>query len=137
MIIDAQNLLIGRMATFVAKRALLGENVDVINCEKAVIGGNRAFTLSKYVHRLERGQIRKGPYVYRRADMFVRRCIRGMLPYKQARGKEAFSRIKCYIGFPEELKSQKAITVKGANAEKLPTLKYLYVEEICKRLGGK
>ena len=37
MIIDAKNLVLGRMATVVAKEALLGEKIDIINCEKAVV----------------------------------------------------------------------------------------------------
>ncbi len=37
MIIDANNMILGRLASFAAKKALLGEKIDVINCEKAVI----------------------------------------------------------------------------------------------------
>jgi large subunit ribosomal protein L13 len=137
MIIDATNLLIGRMATRVAKKALLGEKIDVINCEKAVISGTKANLVEKYKLKLQRGQIRKGPYVYRRPDMFVRRTMRGMLPYKQAKGREAFSRIRCYVGLPEELKKQRAQTITEANVAKLPVLKYVPVGELCRLIGAK
>ena len=42
MIIDASNLILGRLATFVAKQALLGEQVFIANCEKSVISGDKA-----------------------------------------------------------------------------------------------
>lgn len=137
MIIDATDLLLGRMATKAAKKALLGENVDIVNCENAVISGTKKDIIRQQMMRFQRGQIRKGPYVYRRPDMFVRRVIRGMLPYKRARGREAFARIKCYIGFPEEMKAQKAQTITDANAAKLPDLKFVKVGEICRLIGAK
>jgi len=36
-VIDSENLLVGRLASMVAKRALAGEEIAVINAEKAVI----------------------------------------------------------------------------------------------------
>ena len=47
MIIDANNLILGRMATFIAKQALLGEDIKIVNCEKAVITGDRKEILLK------------------------------------------------------------------------------------------
>ena len=32
-VIDAEDMILGRLAAVVAKRALLGENIDIINCE--------------------------------------------------------------------------------------------------------
>ena len=40
-IIDASNLLLGRLASIIAKRLLSGEEIIVVNAEKAVISGNR------------------------------------------------------------------------------------------------
>jgi len=137
MIIDATNLLVGRMATRVAKKALLGEAIDIVNCEKAVISGNKKQILEKYMNALQRGEIRKGPYVYRKPDLFVKRVIRGMLPRKRARGREALSRIMCHIGVPEELKNKKADTITAADYSKLPNHKIITVKEICSRIGWK
>jgi len=47
MIVDASNMILGRMVSYVAKKALLGEKVDIVNCEKAVITGNGAQGLQK------------------------------------------------------------------------------------------
>ena len=41
MIIDAKDLIAGRMGAFVAKQLLLGETVDIVNAEKAVISGKK------------------------------------------------------------------------------------------------
>ena len=41
MIVDANNLVLGRLATVVAKKGLLGEKVDVINCENCRIIHNK------------------------------------------------------------------------------------------------
>ena len=36
MIIDARNLILGRLATITAKKALQGEDIHIINCENIV-----------------------------------------------------------------------------------------------------
>lgn len=137
MIIDANDMVLGRVATFAAKKALLGEKVNIVNCEKAVMTGNKETILAKYRQKRERGRPTKGPFIHRRSDMFVRRAIRGMLPYKQAKGKDAFQRVMCYMGVPEEFKEKDLVKVEGAETTKLPNLKFTKVEEICKFMGGR
>ena len=137
MIINAENLILGRIGTVVAKRALLGEKIDIVNCEKAVMTGSKEDILQKYRARRARGQTNQGPFIPRRPDMFVRRMIRGMLPYKQAKGRDAFERVMCYLGIPEEFKDKETETIKNANISKIPTLKYMTVKEICKEMGAK
>ena len=136
MIVDAKDQIFGRMANFAAKKALLGENIDIINCEKAVITGSRHYIIRKYNIRRARGQPTKGPFLPRRPDLFVRRAVRGMLPRKKERGKIAYSRIKCHIGAPEKL-TGKIFKPEKAHISKLPSLKYMYVEELCKLLGAR
>lgn len=134
--IDATDLIVGRMATVVAKRALLGEAINIVNCENAVMSGDRDEIFAKYKNKRKRGIPTKGPFLPRRPDMFVKRIIRGMLPYKQYKGDVAFKRIKCYIGLPENLK-EKIETIKKANVSKLPNYRYVKVGNICINLGWK
>jgi large subunit ribosomal protein L13 len=134
MIIDAKDAILGRLSSYIAKQILLGNKVDVINCEEAVISGRKHSILEEYIRRLHRKAPGKGPYFYRRPDMFVRRTIRGMLPFKRARGRDAFKSIKCYIGVPDNLKNEKALKI-GASAEKLQSTDYLKVKDICKAIG--
>lgn len=131
MILDATNQILGRMATEVAKKALLGEKIDIVNCEKAVISGNRSQILGEYKHRRERGTPAKGPFFPRMPERLVKRTIRGMLPYKQYKGELAFKRIKCYVGVPEEMKNEKFQKIEKADVEKLPNYKYITIKEIC------
>jgi len=137
MIIDAKNAILGRLSTYVAKQVLLGNKVDVINCEECAISGNNHTTLNEYIRRLHRRAPAKGPYFYRRPDMFVKRTIRGMLPFKRARGRDAFKNIKCYIGVPENLKNGNALTVKNSSIDKLHSADYLKIKDLCKSVGGR
>lgn len=137
MILDATNLILGRLASFAAKKALLGENIEIINCENAVISGNRKTTLKAHKERLHRGSKTRGPFTYRKPNMFVKRTIRGMLPYKKENGKKALKRIKCYIGVPDKFKDKKTEQLEKMDLSKLPVMKYVSVKEICKSIGGK
>lgn len=137
MLLDANGLIIGRLGTFAAKKALLGERVDIINCEKAVISGRKEEVFAKYKRRSNMGTPRKGPFIPRMPDRFVRRIIRGMFPMQKAKGRQAYKNVKCYIGVPEEFKGKAAETIPNASADKLPTLKKVSIAEVCRFLGGK
>ena len=137
MIIDASNLLLGRLAATAAKKALLGEKIDIVNCEKAVVSGNKEKILQRFKQKKSMGIPLKGPYYPRMPDRMVRRTIRGMLPYKKEKGKNAFERVMCYIGVPEKFKDKKMETIKEADVEKMPNLKYVSIGQISKFLGAK
>lgn len=137
IIIDAEDMIAGRLSTFVAKKALLGEEVRIINSEKAVISGKKANTFADYDTKLAMGTPRKGPIILRRPERILRRIIRGMLPYKKPRGKEAYKRILCYMGVPDEFKDKKAVKVEGAEKTKLPNMKYVTIYDISRRIGAK
>lgn len=137
MIIDAKNLIVGRIATVAAKKALLGEEVTVVNCQDAIMTGKKEAIFARYMLRRNRGLHTKGPFYHRQADRFVRRIIRGMLPYKQEKGKEAFKRIMCYVGVPAVFEGKEIVSITEADISHVPSLKYVTVKEICQHLGGK
>ena len=135
---DGEGMILGRLAARVAKDALLGEEVKVVNCEKVVISGKKTNTFANEKQkRARKGYPLKSAKFTRLPDRVVRRSIRGMLPWKQARGKDAFKRIMCHVGVPAELTDKEKITIKEASTEKLPTLRYTTVGAVCKQLGGK
>ena len=136
MIIDAKDAILGRLSTFAAKQALLGNKVDVVNCEEAVVSGKKQAILENYIRRIDRKAPGKGPYLYRRPDFFVRRTIRGMLPFKRARGRDAFRNVKCHIGMPENLRNGEAVILKD-NASTLHSADCLKVKDICRSIGWK
>jgi large subunit ribosomal protein L13 len=137
ILIDGKDLIVGRVATFVAKQALLGETVRIVNSEKMIITGPKKFLKNDVMRRRDQGTWSKGPFYFRQADRFVRRIVRGMLPYKTNRGKTAYGRVLCYVGMPEEFKTQKQITIEKANIRKVPNLQYMTVEQLCKHMGAK
>ena len=137
MIIDATNLILGRLATKAAKQALEGEDIVVVNCEKVVITGNRKQLLENYAKKFDVGQVNQGPYFPRRPDMLVRRTIRGMLPRKNPKGRVAFARVKCYIGLPPEIKPEEVKTAPEANIERIKKATHISVLELCKHIGYK
>lgn len=137
MIIDANNLILGRFATVAAKKSLLGEKINIVNCENAVVIGKKKSILVNYKQKADRGIPAKGPFIPKTPDRFVRRAIRGMLPYKKEKGRLAFKNVKCYIGVPSEFKEKKKNTIKEASIEKSKDQRYVTIKEICKHLGGK
>jgi large subunit ribosomal protein L13 len=137
MKIDAENLVAGRFATVAAKNALLGEEVEIINCSKAVISGSRKEIFADYMRKQKMGTHRKGPFYFRQPDRFVKRLIRGMLPHRQEKGRLALSRIKCFSGIPESVEREDFKSLDSANVKKLRSTDFVYVEDICRIMGGK
>lgn len=125
------------MATKVAELAKLGNEVIVVNCEKAIISGSRKEIIQSYLTRLHRGSTEKGPFQPKRPDKFVRRTIRGMMDYKGFKGKPAFARVKTFIGVPEEYTGKADSSYDFKKSEDLEKYKFTTVEDVCKQLGGK
>ena len=134
IIIDAKGLILGRMASIVAKRLLQGESVIVLNAEKAAISGKRLRIVKEAKTFLEVGHPRKGPFHYRRPDRIVRKTVRGMLPRRKPKGKQAFKRLKVYLGTPSEFSDKEIQTIREASAEKLKS-PYITVGELAKEIG--
>ncbi len=103
-IIDATGCAMGRLASVVAKRLLLGEKVEIVNAEKAVVTGEAQ---NFFKEKVARGSRDWGPYYPQQSNMIFRRVIRGMLPFKNTRGREAFKRLRVHIGVPAELSGSK------------------------------
>jgi large subunit ribosomal protein L13 len=130
-VIDATDARLGRMATHAAKAALQGKKVVIVNCEEAIITGNRKQILAHYIWARDIGRPTKGPFVPRMPDRFVRRIVRSMLPYKTPHGREAFHRVQCYIGTP------KGYEGKAVQVEANPATRSIRVRELCTLLGGR
>ncbi len=118
-IVDADGLILGRMCSIIAKRLLKGESISVVNAEKAVLSGRRKSRVKEAHVFLEVGKPVTGPFHYRRPDRLFRRTVRGMLPFKQPKGKQAYKRLRVFMGVPDELADKKAETLADAKAAKL------------------
>ncbi|MEE8632471.1 MAG: 50S ribosomal protein L13 [Candidatus Bathyarchaeia archaeon] len=133
-VIDATDLILGRMATVVAKRLLQGEQITILNAEKAVVSGKRSSRVKELKKRLEIGHPRKGPYLPRHPDRFVKRSIRGMLPRKKPKGIKAYRRLRVFIGVPRELEGETMEQLPEAHVEKLKS-PYITVGELVQEIG--
>ena len=133
-IIDASGATLGRLSTATAKRLLKGEEIAVVNSEKAIISGKKVSIKSRYKQKREVGTDRKGPFFPRMPDRIVKRTIRGMIPYQTPHGRTAFKRLKCYIGVPKEFEGKKFESIK--DAEKQP-IDFMTIGELSRSLGAK
>ena len=127
IIIDGKHATMGRLASYVAKQAMLGKEVIIVNSNEVVIIGNKKDILSKYFRKFSLGgSSLKGPKVAKNPESLLKRTIRGMLDHKQGRGHDAFKRIKCYNSIPEEYKDSKKILAGKEKRGKFITLSQLF-----------
>jgi len=133
---DAENQILGRLSSVIAKELLKGERIVVVNAEKAVLAGNRKSKIAFYKHRYERGDPIHGPFFPKQPERILQRTVRGMLPWDRTKGREAYKRLKVFVGIPEEFKGKNFERVANAEAEKL-NIKFITLGEIAFHLGAK
>ncbi len=117
-VIDGERKVLGRLSSRVAKMLLDGDRVSLVNAEKIVVSGHLRDIVEEYKRRIElrdKANPEHSPYISRRPDLLVKRTIRGMLPYKKPKGKEAYKRLRVYMGTPEGLKAGSDIILKGSD----------------------
>jgi len=140
MIIDGKDLVLGRLASFAAKRLLEGERVTMVNAEQVVVSGRKEATFDAYDAWLEVRNLtnpRKGPFHLKRPDELVRRAIRGMLPFDKPRGREAYHRLRVYVGVPQELAGKEMQPLPEASLEQLSTRRFIRIGKLSKHLGAR
>ena len=136
-VIDADGLILGRMASVVAKRLLEGERIDIVNAENIVVSGRRLQIIKARKEFLELGGRQdKGPFHYRKPNAIVRKTIRGMLPRRKARGRDAFGRLKVHIGIPRQLRDSERESIPDAHLQRLRG-RYITMGEVAKNIGWK
>ena len=135
VVIDARDCILGRVASQVAERALEGERIAVINAERAVITGNEDDIMSVYRKRGEVGSDR-GPYYPKRPDRLFKRSVRGMLPYKTTKGREAFENVRIYMGDAYEGDDVDPEILEGTSLDRLSNIKFVSLGEVSEKLGA-
>ncbi|XP_013399282.1 60S ribosomal protein L13a isoform X2 [Lingula anatina] len=117
LLIDARGHLLGRLASIVAKTLLQGQRVVVLRCEGINISGNFYRNKLKYLEFLRKrtnSNPSKGPYHFRSPSKIFWRTVRGMIPHKLTRGKDAMDRMKVFEGIPPPYDKQKRMVVPAA-----------------------
>jgi len=133
-IINAEGATLGRLSTYTAKKLMTGEEIAIVNSEKAIITGKKTAIKKNYKQKIEVGTYRKGPFFPRMPDQIVKRTVRGMIPYQKPHGRAAFKRLKCYIGIPKEFEGKKLEKIKEAEKKHVDFMK---IEELSRSLGAK
>jgi large subunit ribosomal protein L13 len=135
-VIDAKGLIHGRLASNVAEMIMDGEEVIVLNAEAIVITGKRDVIFADFKAKVDRGDTtkRKGPFYPRRADLLFKRCVRGMIPWQSASGRDAYRRLHVYVGTPKQFESCEKLRPEEANRE--ITGKYTTLGAVSKFLGS-
>ncbi len=137
IVIDAEDAVAGRLAAFAAKKTLAGEEVVIVNAEKAVVSGDPQKVFEKYWKRRQMRQKadpEKSPSQNwsRRPDKLLKRIARGMMPKHSPRTKQAMRRLMIYLGVPKEFEGTAQRF--GATSKKL-LCDYARLQELCARLG--
>ena len=138
IVIDATNLVLGRMLSYAAKKALEGQEVVLLNVSKAIISGEKRSMVQRARTRLKTRTLAsqdKGPRHPRKPETYVRRALRGMLPFKKPLGKRAYRRVRVYADMPNDYLQIPREKVPGAEASKL-RCPYMLVEEFSREIGG-
>ncbi|MCD6477459.1 MAG: 50S ribosomal protein L13 [Candidatus Aenigmarchaeota archaeon] len=131
MIVDATHQILGRISSKIAKKLLDGEEVIVINAEKSIVTGDPDVIMKDFKQKIDRGDPHHGPFYPKTPDGIFRRAVRGMLPYKKPHGREAFKKLKVYVGNPKGLDGKMI-----AKNKKDIECRYLTLEKISKKLRG-
>ncbi len=138
IVVDASGLILGRMASRVAKMLLEGKKVVIVNAEKAVLSGEPKRVIDGYMRMFKvqtyRNPERQGIRRERSPQRIVKSAIKGMLPHRKPKGREALRRLKVYVGVPEEFERHEKVRFKEADAAKLET-KFITVGELARLMG--
>jgi large subunit ribosomal protein L13 len=137
VVVNAEGMILGRMASLLARRLMAGEEIAVVNAEKAVISGTKARVFATYERKRSRGSREGGPFFPRRPDHLVKRTIRGMLPYKREPGREAFHRVRVYVGIPPEFAGKEMESFPEAHVSRLSSPRYVTVGAVSTFMGAK
>jgi large subunit ribosomal protein L13 len=135
-IINADGMILGRLSSILATRLLAGEEIAVVNAEKAIISGTRARVLSHYRRKRERGSREGGPFFPRRPDHIMKRTVRGMVPYRRERGDDALKRLRVYVGVPKEFAGKEMETPEAASKTRLSTPQFVTLGAVSSFLGS-
>ncbi|BFZ09957.1 hypothetical protein BsWGS_12996 [Bradybaena similaris] len=142
VVIDGRSHLLGRLASVVAKTLLNGQRVVVVRCEGINISGNfyrNKLKFLKYLKNRCNVKPARGPFHLRAPSKMFWRAIRGMLPHKTVRGKEALGRLKVFEGVPPPYDKKKRMVVPSAlRVLRLnPTRKFCSLDRLSHEVGWK
>jgi large subunit ribosomal protein L13 len=140
IVVDGSNQILGRLASIIAKRLLNGERIVVVNAEKIVVSGRPSEVIKQYKATIlpvrSHHKHKWRPKRPRSPVRLFKATVKGMLPKNNKRGREALSRLKVYIGVPDEFREAEFVRFKEADASRLAR-GYVELGRIARELGWK
>jgi len=138
IVVDGRGQILGRLASIIAKKLLEGKRVVVVNVQDIVVSGDPVMVIqsykrtilgvkSHYSHRLRPKRPRSPIRLFKAA-------VKGMLPKRNRRGREALKRLRAYIGVPREFEGREMVRFKEADASRL-SRGYVTLGRIARELG--
>lgn len=139
-IVDCKGHLLGRLASVVAKELINGHKVTLVRCEDINISGSLYRNQLKYQQfKNIRTQTnpKKGPFHQRAPSKMIWRTIRGMVPYKTAKGAKAMDNLTTLEGipFPYNLKKRLVVPAALKNIRLKPHRKFCKLGDIANLFG--
>merc|ERR1712031_135684 len=117
IVVDGRGHLMGRLASIVAKLILTGNKVVVVRTEGINMSGNFYRNKLKYLEFLRlRCNVKplRGPFHFRAPGKIFWRTVRGMIPHKTERGKDAMKRLQTFEGVPPPYDKKKRMVIPSA-----------------------
>jgi len=127
VVVNAEDKVLGRLASDIARKIGDGKEVRVVNSEKAVISGDKKEVKEEYKTKYERGSRDFGPYYPKRPDKILKRTVRGMVPD----GDE--EHVRAYLGVPHDLREYEEVDVKSG--DELKHRNYVTLGAVSKYIG--
>lgn len=135
IVVDAEDAVVGRLATFVAMRLRgkhrpdytphidCGDNVIIINAEKVQFTGNKREDKKYYRHTGHPGGLKETTPAKvlsgRFPDRVMRKAVQRMLPKESPLARQQLSNLRVYAGSEHPHAAQNPVTVdwKSANSK--------------------
>lgn len=132
IVVDAQDAVVGRLATFVAMRLRgkhrpdysphidCGDNVVIINADKVKFTGNKLTDKKYYRHTGHPGGLKETTPEKilngRFPDRVMRKAVQRMLPKESPLARQQLSNLRVYAGSEHPHSAQNPVTVDWASA---------------------
>jgi len=131
-VINAENKILGRLASEVARRVKDGEEVHIVNSEDAVVSGEKEKVLADYKQKFDRGRRDRGPYFQKRPDKILKRTVKNMLP-DGPDGRELRSNVRAYLQVPDRFDEVEEVEVK--EGKDLKNRNYVKIGDVSEHVG--
>ena len=135
ILIDAEGVVVGRLASYIAKRLRgkhradytphvdCGDHIVVINAEKAVFTGNKMTDKVYYRHTGHPGGIKSTTaekiLTGRFPERAIMKAVERMMPRESSLSRKQFSKLRVYGGteHPHEAQQPETVDYKSMNAK--------------------